>query len=73
MTEVLKQRMARAIAAAIYSSQHDVESASGHSVMAERRRKAEDAAAAALAVIEPGDDLGRGMAAASVREGEVTA
>ncbi|MEF2074702.1 hypothetical protein [Consotaella aegiceratis] len=59
----LQERMARAIAAAVFSSQGDLEDDPKRPVMADRRRVAEEAAAAALKVIQPDDDLGRGLVA----------
>lgn len=59
MSEIpLKDRMARAIAAAVYRSQGNTEDDRREPVMAERRKAAEDAAVAALACIQAGDDIG---------------
>ena len=64
MTETpLKDRMARAIAAAIQRSLGDAPEAAKHPVMADRRRVAENAAGAALASIRPGDAFGDGLIA----------
>ncbi|SKA26723.1 hypothetical protein [Consotaella salsifontis] len=59
----LQERMARAIAAAVFSSQGDLEDDPKRPVMAARRRVAEEAAIAALQAIQPGDDLGGGLVA----------
>ncbi|MCB8837973.1 hypothetical protein [Aurantimonas sp. VKM B-3413] len=61
--EDLLQRVARAIAAAVLNSQSDLDDGPKRPVMADRRRAAEEAATAALAAIEPGDDLGNGLIA----------
>lgn len=63
MAQEVRERMARAIAAAVFSSQGSMEDAPKHPVMADRRLAAENAADAALSAIEEGDDLGNGLIA----------
>ena len=63
MTKSLRERMARAIAGAVYQSQGSTEEIPTHPVMAERRVAAEKEADAALATIEADDELGNGLVA----------
>lgn len=63
MPEELRERMARAIAAAVFRSQGVSENAPAHPVMADRRQAAVAAADAALKAIRAGDDLGGGLVA----------
>lgn len=59
----LRERMARAIASAVFRSQGGSEEDQKGPVMGDRRLAAENAADAALATIEAGDDLGNGLVA----------
>ena len=59
----LKDRRARAIAAAIHHALGDAPDDPKRPVLADRRRVAEEAAKAAIASIMPGDTFGDGLVA----------